>query len=96
MVLNKGFPGILATDIAELAFWHLHGREDGAKQMPIKADVKTLVAEAYDGLAKLISEFDKVETPYQARPRPEFAPKYSDYEHLARIKEWASAEEGES
>jgi ATP-dependent helicase/nuclease subunit B len=95
MLLNKGFPGILATDIAELAFWHLHGREDGAKQMPIKADVQTLITQAYDGLVALIAEFDNVDTPYRARPRPEFAPKYSDYEHLARIKEWATSDEGE-
>ncbi len=96
ILLKNGFTGIRGTEIAELAFWHLHGRDDGGKEIPVKADISTLSAEAYDGLVRLIAEFDQAETPYRARPRPEFAPKYSDYEHLARIKEWATADEGET
>jgi ATP-dependent helicase/nuclease subunit B len=96
MVLRKAFAGVAATNIAELAFWHLDGREDGAKEISVKAEIQSLTSEAYDGLTKLIAEFDKDDTPYRARPRPEFAPKYSDYEHLARIREWTTSDEGES
>ena len=39
------------------------------------------------------------ETGYLSRPFPKFARKYSDYDHLARVKEWslanADGEEGE-
>jgi ATP-dependent helicase/nuclease subunit B len=95
MVLAKGFPGVGAKGLAELAFWHLHGRDEGASIVQVRDDLDKLAGEARDGLAKLIAAFDDAETPYRARPRPEFAPKYSDYEHLARVKEWASSQDGE-
>jgi len=38
----------------------------------------------------LIARFDDPQTPYLARPRPEYALRYNDYAHLARIKEWAA------
>ena len=47
-----------------------------------------LATDAFDGLQRLIEVFDREDTPYEASPRSEYAPKYSDYEHLARIKEW--------
>ena len=28
-------------------------------------------------------------TPYLSRPNPKSVPDYSDYEHLARVKEWS-------
>ena len=39
--------------------------------------------------------FDRNDTPYEARPRPDKAPRFSDYEHLARVREWAVAGEEE-
>jgi ATP-dependent helicase/nuclease subunit B len=33
--------------------------------------------------------------PYLAVPRPEKAPRYSDYAHLERQKEWLAGEEEE-
>ena len=34
-------------------------------------------------------------TPYRAWPRPERAPRFTDYAHLARVKEWSLAAEAE-
>ena len=45
---------------------------------------------AIDGLARLIETFDDPATPYESRPRANWAPRYSDYEHLARVKEWSA------
>ena len=39
--------------------------------------------------------FDFETTPYLSRPNPKRVPEYSDYEHLARVKEWSLAEEDE-
>ena len=47
------------------------------------------------GLTALIAAFDLAETPYEARPRPDAAPAYSDYEHLARVREWSAGGDGE-
>jgi ATP-dependent helicase/nuclease subunit B len=43
----------------------------------------------------LIASFDDPATPYLAVPRPEKAPRYSDYAHLERQKEWLAGEEEE-
>ena len=42
---------------------------------------------AYEGLIKLVTTFDILETPYLNKPRPDFVG-YGEYDHLARTKEW--------
>ena len=46
------------------------------------------IAKAEAGLARLIAAFDKPDTPYLSNPRPALAG-YGDYDHLARVAEWA-------
>ncbi|MDB5593326.1 MAG: addB [Hyphomicrobiales bacterium] len=49
-----------------------------------------IAADNYAGLLSLLDEFRLVETPYLARPFPQFASRYSSYDHLARVKEWSA------
>ena len=54
-------------------------------------------ANAYEGLVKLISQFDHGR-PYTSRTAPQFVKQYmSDYDHLARVFEWSTSgeEDGE-
>ncbi len=44
---------------------------------------------------RLVARFDDPAAPYHAIPRPEWASRYSDYRHLARVKEWAAGLIGE-
>jgi len=92
-----GFAGIPAADTARLLYWRLKGGEPGGEERPAGADATALADEALDGLRALIAVFDDENTAYAARPHPEHAPKYSDYLHLARVREWASGgeEDGE-
>lgn len=92
----RGYPGTAAHRVSELAFWHLHGRAEGGTIGAVNADPERLAAEAEAGLRALIAAYDDPDTPYPARPHPAYAPRYSDYEHLARVKEWATAEDGEA
>lgn len=90
---------IPARPVSGLEFWHLKGNHEGGEEKPLKfktTSLPELVREAQEGLIGLISAFDRPETPYLARPHPEKAPKYSDYGHLARIREWSSETEGAS
>lgn len=96
MALENGFPGVTASRIAELSFWHLHGRDEGASDKTLKGQLDQIVSEAHAGLRKLIATYDNPATAYPAQPNPEHAPRYNDYEHLARVKEWASSGESES
>jgi len=93
MAARNAFPDVPTGTVSALGFWHLHGRKDGGKDCPIKADVGELAAAAAEGLAQLIAAFDDARTAYEARPNPEMAPTYSDYLHLARVKEWAAGDE---
>ena len=47
---------------------------------------------AREGLSRLIAHFDDPATPYLPVPRPEVAPIFGDYEHLARLGEWWGTE----
>ena len=57
-----------------------------------RATCAALLAEARVGLARLVAHFDDPATPYVPVPRPEIAPAFSDYEHLARNGEWWGTE----
>ncbi len=93
MALKDSFPDVPTGNVGTLSFWHLHGRKDGGNEVLIKADIAQLAAEAREGLAQLIAAFDNQTTPYAPRPNPEAPRTYSDYEHLARVKEWSAGDE---
>ena len=52
--------------------------------------------EALEGLMALLAKFEDETTPYLSRPRVQFARAISDYDHLARVREWSAADGGES
>ncbi|MBT3989783.1 MAG: double-strand break repair protein AddB [Rhodospirillaceae bacterium] len=87
-----GFAKVAAQPVTQLDYWRLRGSNPAGEVSSAGDDPAELAAEAREGLAALIRLFDEAETPYEARPRPDAAPKYSDYEHLARVKEWSSSE----
>ncbi len=75
--------------VNKLSYWRL-----GNKITEITETDKVL-AQTRENLQKLISAFDFETTPYLARPNPKYVPKYSEYGHLERIKEWATEEDDE-
>ncbi|MDH3234689.1 MAG: double-strand break repair protein AddB [Alphaproteobacteria bacterium] len=85
-----GFDGVPAGAVSELAFWRLGGGDPPGEIKPV-ADPAALADQALDGLVGLIAKFDDPSTPYHAIPRPEFAPRYNDYDHLERAAEWSAA-----
>jgi len=87
---SGGFGGVPAKSVSNLAYWRLHGGEPAAQKMALKAEPHTLAMDAIEGLRTLVAEFDMEATPYRSRPSPSAAPKFSDYEHLARVKEWSA------
>jgi ATP-dependent helicase/nuclease subunit B len=58
--------------------------------------VADMTAAAEDGLRTLVEKFDDPATPYLSQPRADAKPAFSDYNHLARIREWGlSGDDGE-
>lgn len=93
---HGGFAGVRPAAVSELLYWHLKGGAAGGEERDAGPDAAALADEALEGLHALVAAFDDPATPYAARPHPEHAPRYSDYLHLARVREWASAgEDGE-
>jgi ATP-dependent helicase/nuclease subunit B len=90
MIRRNGFKGVPPNDIHELAFWRLSGGREPGRAHDAADDPAAVADEAYIGLSALVAKFDDPATPYEARPRPDKAPTYSDYEHLARVKEWST------
>lgn len=89
--LEAGFRA--GVTVEGLSYWVLSG--SGGKKPPFferKIYGAEAVAEAVQiaraGLVNLIATFADENTPYIARPRPAFVPRFDDYEHLARVKEW--------
>ena len=91
MLEKGGFEGITAPreGIAEVAFWKLSGSELGGEiRSSAKEPLTTWIAEAETGLNALLAAFGDPKTGYLPIPRPTRQPKFNDYAHLARIKEW--------
>ncbi|QRE75851.1 double-strand break repair protein AddB [Methylobacterium aquaticum] len=68
---------------------------DPAPLKPPRGDGRTLpeLVEAHvAGLRQLVGAFMAGEASYLSRPYPKYAKAYSDYDHLARVREWSLIE----
>jgi ATP-dependent helicase/nuclease subunit B len=90
-----GFSGVPAGQAARLEYWRLTGGEPAGETKELPSDPADLADQALDGLRGLIAAYDDPETAYFAVPRPDWAPRFDDYAHLARIKEWSAGVLGE-
>jgi double-strand break repair protein AddB len=89
-----GFEGVAPARIAELAHIPLSGKAPG-EPVPLKDDPETLAAEAWEGLLRLIAAYRDPATGYPARARPKHIRYASDYDHLARYREWEDGDAAE-
>ena len=95
MLRRGGFADVSETaDAADLTYWQLSGGRTPLETRPAagKAPAADLIDDAEAGLARLVAAFDDPARAYAARPASAWALAYNDYEHLARIREWALAE----
>ena len=91
MIEQGGFASIAKAKVGELAYWRLSGGDPAGEIKSPERDAEKLravITGALEGLHELIAAFDNPATAYLARPNPEKAPRYSDYTHLERVKEW--------
>ncbi len=100
MARRGGFGETVAGESAELAYWRITGGfEPGEERVLFKkkdgAQLADAVAKAEIALRALIDAFDDPARSYLSQPHPGRAPRFSDYAQLARVAEWAAAEDGE-
>ena len=95
IALSGGFKDVPAGAVSTLSYWRVSGGRQAGEIRNIKTDGSELARQAEQGLVDLIALFDNPDTAYLARPRPAIAPRFSDYDHLARIKEWSAGGPGD-
>ncbi|NVK17118.1 MAG: double-strand break repair protein AddB [Methylocystaceae bacterium] len=95
IAIEGGFKEFGPREIKDLEFWRLRGGQVAGQKVSATDDPSETARKALEGLKGLVAAYDRIEAPYGSRPNPENAPKYSDYEHLARVKEWSTAALGE-
>lgn len=95
LMLQQGAFEGLSGKVNDLVYWRVtgSGQKPVERRSLIQKDLtlEDMVEAAGQGLAALIEQFDNAATPYISQPRAEAKPKYSDYDHLARVKEWGLA-----
>ena len=85
---NGGFLDIGKKETKALKYWRL-----AKEEIVVAEDIDEVVSYNEKNLKELIAVFDFETTGYLSRPNPFRAPKYSDYDHLARVKEWSVVDE---
>jgi ATP-dependent helicase/nuclease subunit B len=83
---NGGFN--ITGQTQKIAHWKLSGGDVAVEKIPVNSDISNLIAEADAGIKNLLAIFADETTAYLSCPNPEKAPRYNDFEHLARRKEW--------
>ena len=86
-----GFRGVDPGIVGELSYWRLTGAEQAGEERPVADGVDDLVAATEARLRSLVAAFSRYDMPYLSRPRPSVAPRFSDYDHLARVAEWSAS-----
>jgi ATP-dependent helicase/nuclease subunit B len=99
MAQQGAFGAGLMGEVSELVFWHIPGGyEPGSVVALFKKDqaAKTaeVVAFAQASLRALVAAFDDPARAYLSQPSPGAAPRFTDYAQLARVAEWAAADDG--
>jgi ATP-dependent helicase/nuclease subunit B len=89
-----GFAGLGPRIAGELIYVSLAGAEEAAKPQWIE-DAPLLAEKAAEKLAQRIQWFDEETTPYYPRLKPYRTDSAGDYDHLARVREWAPPGWGE-
>ncbi|MGH1398574.1 MAG: double-strand break repair protein AddB [Alphaproteobacteria bacterium] len=86
-----GFASLSPAPCGYLGYWVLN---PNGKNTEIN-DTDDLLRDTHEALETLITTFSDEDTPYHAIPRANIAPRFHDYEHLARVQEWAALDEQE-
>jgi ATP-dependent helicase/nuclease subunit B len=93
-ILMQGGFADLGPMVPEAALYLKLGGPDGGEARAAaekEADIAELAVRHFADLKDLLNQFVEPMTPYLSRPMPQFASRFADYDHLARVKEWSLA-----
>jgi ATP-dependent helicase/nuclease subunit B len=101
MLMNGAFKGTpAAKSTPELLYVHTSGGRTPLNPRPLKPgrdeerSVDDIVEEHRRRFEGMIARYAAGETGFLSRPFPKYARRFSEYDHLARVKEWSLASNG--
>ncbi len=90
-----GFDKLAAGSVAELRYLRLKGGEPAVEEKPVKfskgGTPDSYAEEALKKLTGIASKFLIDGEPYRSLVHPMWKKQYGEYDHLARVKEWAAS-----
>lgn len=91
LILNNNGFNIKNAKTSSMLYLKLSSK-DGKYITNIDKNIDEILDNTYKSLIEIVSKFYDENTPYISRPNPnklgDMIKKYSDYNHLARVKEW--------
>ncbi|HVL74113.1 MAG TPA: double-strand break repair protein AddB [Beijerinckiaceae bacterium] len=99
ILLAGGFEGLRATETPDLLYVRVTGGRTPLEPRPVEPQkdetrtVAALVPEHRAKLEALLARYVRGEIGYMSRPFPKYQRRYSEFDHLARVKEWSLAAE---
>jgi ATP-dependent helicase/nuclease subunit B len=93
-----GFADVPAQTIDQAVYVKLRAADDVEAKSLAKdqSSLADMIVDHYAGLLVLLNQFRDPNMGYLARPYPHYVNDYSDYDHLARVKEWSIGQGEES
>jgi ATP-dependent helicase/nuclease subunit B len=93
MVERGGFADVGAREVDGALYLKLGGAGGGKEVSITPKDTAfpDLVAAHWNELQAMLDSYRDASRGYVSRPFVQFASRYSDYDHLARVKEWSAA-----
>ena len=87
--------GIEGGETAYLGYWILRSSQngEGIQEVEGAGKIDGIARETGDLLITLVRAFRDEKTPYICLPDPSRFPRFNDYEHLGRVREWAVLEQ---
>jgi ATP-dependent helicase/nuclease subunit B len=99
IITRGGFDHAGQSQPGDLVYVRITGRDPAGEEIiPVAAGAESQDAadKAFDGLKALIQRYEDPAYPYRSRTAPQFVKTYaSDYDHLARVYEWSTGDDGE-
>lgn len=90
MLARGVFDGVPAAETTELTYWRFGNADPTPK--PLAVDPMAEADKALKALEGLLHRYAELDQAFLSKPRVQFIKPYTEYDHLARRKEWADAE----
>jgi ATP-dependent helicase/nuclease subunit B len=87
---------LAAGDTAYMGYWILNGKGVGGELIEANDGLDEAIETVLEGVQALVRVFRDADTPYLCVPNTANAPRFNDYEHVSRLKEWAALDDAES